>query len=88
MAGEPCKVTPQDLIFRNITLRGFWLAYWFSRATQLDQMTVFGELISLISDGTLKAEIETTYPLDKIKDALTHAMQPERTGKILLTPNA
>lgn len=87
MAGEPCKVIPQDLIFRNITLRGFWLAFWFSRATQMDQMSVFGELISLISDGTLKAEIETTYPLDKIKEALTHAMQPERSGKILLTPN-
>ncbi|HEY2838412.1 MAG TPA: zinc-dependent alcohol dehydrogenase family protein [Pirellulales bacterium] len=87
MAGEPCKIGPQDLIFRNITLRGFWLAHWFARATQMDQMTVFGQLIGLVADGTLKAEIEATYPLDKIKDALAHAMQPERSGKILLTPN-
>jgi len=87
MSGEACRVGPQDLIFRNITLRGFWLAHWFARATPTDQMTVFGQLISMIADGTLKAEIEATYPLEKIKDALTHAMQPERSGKILLTPN-
>ena len=33
LSGEPCHVTQQDLIFRNVMLRGFWLAHWFNQAT-------------------------------------------------------
>ena len=86
MSGQPCQVTQQDLIFRNVTLRGFWLAHWFNQATPADQMAVFGELIKLVADGTLKAHVEATYPLSRIKDALAHAMQASRDGKILLIP--
>ena len=26
MSGEPCAVQPEALVFRDLTLRGFWLA--------------------------------------------------------------
>ena len=32
MSGEPCVVPPDALVFRDLTLRGFWLASWFQRA--------------------------------------------------------
>ena len=86
MSGEPCRVTQQDLIFRNVTLRGFWLAHWFNQATPADQMAVFGQLIQLVAEGKLRTKIESTYALSKIKDALAHAMRAGRDGKILLTP--
>jgi NADPH:quinone reductase-like Zn-dependent oxidoreductase len=34
MSGEPCAVQPNALIFRDLTLRGFWLARWFQRAPE------------------------------------------------------
>ncbi len=39
-------------------------------------------------DGKLSAEVEATYPLERIKEALAHAMAEGRSGKILLTPTA
>jgi trans-2-enoyl-CoA reductase len=86
LSGQPCQVAQQDLIFRNVTLRGFWLAHWFSQAPPADQMAVFGELIKLVATGALRAHVEATYPLSRIKEALAHAMRPGRDGKILLTP--
>jgi NADPH:quinone reductase-like Zn-dependent oxidoreductase len=86
MSGEPCCVAQQDLIFRSVTLRGFWLAHWFNQATPADQMTLFAELVGLVADGTLSARVEATYPLSRIKEALAHAMRGGRDGKILLTP--
>ena len=82
MAGQ------HDLIFRDVTLRGFWLATWFAKAKPAEQMEVFGQLIGLIADGSVKVAIEATYPLTRIKEALAHAMKPGRDGKILLVPNA
>ena len=32
MSGEPCQISPASFVFRNITLRGFWLAFWFKNA--------------------------------------------------------
>jgi len=86
LSGEPCRVTQQDLIFRNVTLRGFWLAHWFNQATPTDQMAVFGQLIKLVVTGKLHAAVEATYPLSRIKEALAHAMKAGRDGKVLLVP--
>ena len=36
----------------------------------------------------MHAEVEATYPLARIKDAVTHAMKGGRNGKVVLTPNA
>ena len=40
-----------------------------------------------LADGTLGVDIEATYALDRIKDAMEHAGREGRGGKILLTPN-
>ena len=32
MSGEPCGVQADALVFRDLTLRGFWLARWFQHA--------------------------------------------------------
>ncbi len=85
MSGEPCRAAQQDLIFRNVTLRGYWLAHWFSQAKPADQMALFGQLIELVATGKLHTPVAATYPLSRISDALVHAMQPSRDGKILLT---
>ena len=37
--------------------------------------------------GRLRAEIDATYPLENVKDAVSHAAEEGRDGKILLLPN-
>ncbi len=88
MSGEPCTLSPASLIFRGITLRGFWLARWFKAATPQVRAALFGELVALVVSGKLHAQVQATYGIDAIKAAVAAAAASERAGKILLLPNA
>ena len=86
MSGESCVVSPSSFVFRDITLRGFWLALWFRKATLPQQMAVFGELAKLIATGKLTARVQATYDISQIKAAVMAAAAGERDGKILMVP--
>ncbi len=86
MSGEACQIAAPALVFRDIRVRGFWLAKWFDNATPAEQMKVFGELTQLIASGKLKARVAATYRVDQIKEAVAAAASGERDGKILIVP--
>ena len=87
MSGEPCQVSPSAIVFRDVSLRGFWLAKWFRSATPAQQMALFGELTGLIANGKLHARIAATYDLTQIREAVAAAAGGERDGKILVVPS-
>jgi trans-2-enoyl-CoA reductase len=86
MSGEDCVVSARSFVFRDLTLRGFWLALWFRRATPQRQMAMFGEIGKLVASGRLKTRIQASYDLPQIKDAVAAAAAGERDGKILVVP--
>jgi NADPH:quinone reductase-like Zn-dependent oxidoreductase len=88
LSGEPCHLSPNDIIFRNISLKGVWLSMWLQGrdSTLESRAAVYEELRGYIIEGRLHAEIEATYPLDQIKEAVAHALRPRR-GKIIILPN-
>ena len=86
LSGEPCVVTPQDLVFRNITLRGFWLAHWFRTTSHAQQSALLTDLAGLIVAGKLHTPIHATYDVEQIKEAILAAAD-QRQGKILITPH-
>ena len=86
MSGDSCVISPSSFVFRDVTLRGFWLALWFRKATPPQQMAVFGELAKLIATGKLKARVQATYDVSQIKEAVAAAAAGERDGKILIVP--
>jgi mitochondrial enoyl-[acyl-carrier protein] reductase / trans-2-enoyl-CoA reductase len=86
MSGEPCQASPANFVFRDITLRGFWLARWFRSATPQQQVAVFGEIAQLIAAGSLHARVQATYPVERIAEAVAAAAAGERDGKILVVP--
>ncbi|MCI2400185.1 zinc-dependent alcohol dehydrogenase family protein [Aliiroseovarius subalbicans] len=88
MSGQPATLSAVATIFRDVTVKGFWLARWFERADQARKAEVFGNLIMRIAKGALSTKVEAVYPLEEITQALTHAAQGERTGKVLLAPAA
>jgi NADPH:quinone reductase-like Zn-dependent oxidoreductase len=87
MSGKDPKLSAQATIFKDITLRGFWLVNWMRRAPREEQRATFARLAKLMAEGTLKTPVEGTYPLERIQDALARAMEGGRAGKVLLTPN-
>lgn len=87
MSGEACQISPASFVFRDVSLRGFWLSRWFQQATPARRAEVFGEIAQRVAAGELQARVQATYPLEKIKDAVAAAAAGERDGKILILPN-
>ena len=82
---QPCQISPMQLFFERKRLQGFWVADWYANASSDDINTMFGELISEIDAGALRADVEATYPLAEVHAALDHASRSGRAGKVLLT---
>ncbi len=87
MSGEPCQVSPTHLIFRRITLTGFWLATWYENASAEERAALYGDLTRRIAAGELKAPVAETFPVSDIKKAVAAAARGERSGKVLITPH-
>ena len=86
MSGEPCAVQPDAFIFRDLTVRGFWLAIWFRRTPEERRCALVEEIAGLIATGKLHAPIQATYDVSEIKDAVAAAASGGRSGKILIVP--
>jgi NADPH:quinone reductase-like Zn-dependent oxidoreductase len=86
LSGEPCVLSPRELVFRDVTLKGFWLARWFRTTPVAQQRALLGELAGLIAVGRLRTPIQATYDVSQIKQAVAAAAAGERQGKILITP--
>lgn len=86
MSGEPCQLSPSSFVFRDVTVRGFWLALWFRRATPAQVTALFGELAMLVATGKLRARVQATFDVREIKQAVALAAAGERDGKVLIVP--
>ena len=81
MSGGPGPFFTAPNIFRNLTLRGFWLLNWFNRNSPERQIEVQKRMANWIADGTINTPVEATYTLDHSAAAISHAAKG--TGKIL-----
>lgn len=88
LSGEACRVAPTHFIFRDLTLKGFWLVKWFREASREAQRALYAELTKLVAEGTLRARVRATYPVAQIREAVAAASAGERDGKILVTGGA
>jgi len=90
MSGEACRLSSAATIFRDVSLRGFWLARWYREAPIGERMTVITEMAGRIAAGDLIAAVDSTHGLDdteSVRLALAQAMSEGRSGKVLFTPN-
>jgi NADPH:quinone reductase-like Zn-dependent oxidoreductase len=88
LSGDACALEPGDVVFRDVSLRGFWLARWFASAPLDQQHALYRQLGAAIAEGALRVEVERVYPLAQAREALAHAARPGRSGKVLIAPNA
>ena len=88
LSGASCRMSPADIIFRDIRLQGVWLTRWLRDRSKFNQQqSVYDKLREHVLAGRLGVKIDTTYHLGQIKDAVAHAGAGGRKGKILLLPN-
>jgi NADPH:quinone reductase-like Zn-dependent oxidoreductase len=83
ISGKPSVVPATQFIFRDISMRGFWLANWFNNAKP-DQITeMYDRLAPLVASGAIGAPIAGTYGFADIAEAV--AVAAKNRGKVLLT---
>ena len=82
MSGEAPVFSPAYL-YRNLSFHGFWLMNWLRTAARDEVQKTYQVLADLTTQNAISARIDATYPLDRYQDALAHAQQPHRDGKIL-----
>src|SRR6476660_1474559 len=83
LSGQFPAISPRDLIYRDLSLHGFWLINWIRNAPRTELQEVYRKLGDLVAQGSLSAAVEHVYPLDQFKDAFKHSLKPNRSGKIL-----
>ena len=76
-------ISPGDLIYRGLSLHGFWLINWIRNAPRIEIEEIYQNLGDLVADGSLSAAVEHVYPLDQFKEAFKQSLQSNRSGKIL-----
>ena len=85
MARQPLKVPNAMLIYKGLTLRGFWLTHWAASMGNNRMAELYRKLAQLALNGRLHQQIVATYPVAQYREALKHAAGDARNGKILLT---
>ena len=87
LSGDPCQLTADMVVFKGITLTGFWLAKTLGGVTAEAKLQLYSKLESLIASATISTPVEATYHLGQLEEAFRHAYRGGRSGKILFTPN-
>jgi NADPH:quinone reductase-like Zn-dependent oxidoreductase len=86
MSGEDPVVGRSNFIYRGVRLTGFMLGRGLAKRSPQKIRDMYADLAQQVMAGKLSAPVDTVYPIERIKDALRHADQGGRNGKILVSP--
>jgi NADPH:quinone reductase-like Zn-dependent oxidoreductase len=84
ISGKPLVAPAQPLIFRDISIRGFWLANWFKTATPDKITEMYDRLTPLVASGAISSPVAGTYHFGQSAEAV--AVASKNRGKALFIP--
>lgn len=84
ISGKPFIGPAPSLIFRDVSLRGFWLANWFNTTTPDKITAMYDYLAPLVASGAIKSPVAGTFSFAQFPEAV--AVAAKNRGKALLTP--
>ena len=76
-SGQFPAMPPKELIYRGLSLHGFWLINWIRNAPRIEIEEIYQKLGDLVADGSLSAAVEHVYPLDQFKEAFRRSSEME-----------
>lgn len=72
------------MIFKEITIEGFWLSSILQRISKEDRAKLYQETQGFLMSDDSTAEVAEKFPLTEVKAAIEAYNKPGRNGKILL----
>jgi trans-2-enoyl-CoA reductase len=83
MGRRPVTVPNQFLIFRDMSLRGFWLSRWLKEASRDEVAAVYEELVTMMRAGQLQQMVDSVHDLAEYAEAFARHAATDRHGKVL-----
>jgi len=83
MSLQPLKVPNGLLIFKDLRLRGIWINKWYDNASGAERMEAFNSIFDMAKRGLLRTNVEKSYSLGEIREAVERAAEPKRNGKVI-----
>lgn len=84
MSRQPLKIPNGLLIFKNISLHGFWLRHWKETASRSEVRATYEKLAGYLAAEVLHTPVHKVFQLDQAPEAIVEAAQENRSGKVLL----
>lgn len=86
MAGGTMELNSGAIIFKDVTVKGFWGSRVMGSLSPQRRGALFTELLTRVQDGSISLTTEATYSFEKVREAAQANFVPGRTGKIMLRP--
>ncbi|RUL77627.1 zinc-binding dehydrogenase [Dyella choica] len=82
----PMQLSSAELIFKQVTVKGFWGSKVGAAMHGETRRRLIGELLRHAASGELKLPVEAVFHLADVAQAASASAQPGRKGKVLLRP--
>ena len=84
LSGKNIEIDSHKIIFKNISLKGFWLSLWLEKMSYKDKTNLYNHLTELIIKNILYTKVDKIYHVKDIKKAISKANKFRRNGKIIV----
>ena len=84
---QPVTLPTSAFVAKGLNVRGFLLGRYLDSQSPEAVREVYEQVAREILDGVIQAPVDSLYPIEEIKAAVTHAQAAGRNGKILIAPN-
>lgn len=86
MASWRMTAAISDVIFRGVTITGFWGSKAVPSLSPEKRGSLVREVVERAVSGDITLPVDSVFPLDRIADAIAAHERTGRTGKVLLRP--
>ena len=86
MASPTMSIPSGAVIFKQVTITGFWGSIVSKTMPAETKGQLFGELITRVLDGSLTLPVAEVFAFEDVRDAVRASDTAGRVGKVLLRP--
>lgn len=84
--GAAIPLQPGVVLFKELTVRGFWLTRWMQVTPAEKQRAIIASIVAHAAAGEFRPAIDKSFPLSKVREAVVRAETPGRVGSVVLVP--
>lgn len=87
LSGQSCQIRPDQTIFRDIRLRGFWLLKELSTLKLRERRALLDEALQLMKARKEECPVHGRFSLENVAEAIDASEAEDRQGKVVILPN-